>query len=264
MSALVVSLHDVSPLTREVFTRMLKELAEVGVTKTSLLVIPNHHHRGHMLDDAGFCRWLEGLAHAGHEVVIHGYYHQRQPRTGETARQRWMTNVYTMGEGEFYDLSYDEAASLLARAKEDFARLDVPTPSGFIAPAWLLSAGAAEAVGKADFEYTTFLSGLQELAWSFSITRPNFVRSQSLVYSCRNRWRRVCSLFWNATLRNFLRGSSLLRLGLHPPDHQHPAIWRQILAFAREETTRREFTSYREFVRSRHPQLPLATAPHEG
>ncbi len=82
MSALVVSLHDVSPLTRDVFTAMLKELAGVGVTKTSLLVIPDHHHRGHMLDDAGFCRWLEGLAKAGHEVVIHGYYHQRPTALG--------------------------------------------------------------------------------------------------------------------------------------------------------------------------------------
>ena len=56
---------------------MLAELARVGVARTSLLVIPDHHHRGHMLADAGFCRWLEGLAAQGHELVIHGYYHQR-------------------------------------------------------------------------------------------------------------------------------------------------------------------------------------------
>ncbi len=247
MSALVVSLHDVSPLTRDVFTSMLKELAGVGVTKTSLLVIPNHHHRGHMLDDAGFCRWLEGLAKARHEVVIHGYYHQRRPRSGETVRQRWITGVYTMGEGEFYDLSYDEAASLLTQAKEDFSKLDIPVPSGFIAPAWLLGPAASAAVHEARFSYTTLLTGVCSLAVKAHDSRRDFVRSQSLVYSCRNAWRRACSLLWNAGLRLRLRTSPLLRLGLHPPDHQHTAIWQQILRAAREEAARRDVITYHEF-----------------
>lgn len=271
MSALVVSLHDVSPLTREVFTAMLRELAEVGVTKTSLLVIPNHHRRGHMLDDAGFCRWVEGLAKAGHEVVIHGYYHQRTPRGDEMAQQRWITSVYTMGEGEFYDLSYDEAASLLARAREDFSKLDVPPPAGFIAPAWLLSSAALSAVERARFAYTTFLRGVHSIVRKYYDSRQNSVRSQSLVYSCRNTWRRACSLLWNATLRRRLQTSPLLRLGLHPPDFQHTGIWRQIRRFVRDETTRRGVMTYREFYYDEHlwslaaqrsdRQKPLTVSP---
>ena len=254
MSALVVSLHDVSPLTRDVFTAMLRELAEVGVTKTSLLVIPDHHRRGHMLGDAGFCRWLEGLAKAGHEVVIHGYYHQRSPRGDETAKQRWVTNVYTMGEGEFYDLPYDEAASLLAQAKAEFAKLDVPTPVGFVAPAWLLGSAALSAVERARFAYTTYLTGMYSISWKAYDSRQNFLHSQSLVYSCRNAWRRTCSLFWNASLRRRLHTSRLLRLGLHPPDIQHASIWRQIRRFVREETGRREAMTYERFYNARwHP-----------
>ena len=248
MSAFVVSLHDVSPLTRDVFTAMLKELAEAGVTKTSLLVIPNHHHRGHMLDDAGFCRWLESLAKAGHEVVIHGYYHQRPRRADETVRQRWVTSVYTMDEGEFYDLSKEEAADLLARAKEDFSKLDVPAPTGFIAPAWLLGHAAARAVRKAGFLYTTYLTCVYSVARKHCEATQNYARSQSLVYSCRNLWRRECSLLWNAALRGRLHGSRLLRLGLHPPDHRHSRIWRQILHFTREEAARREAMTYDDFV----------------
>ena len=260
MSALVVSLHDVSPLTRDVFTAMLKELADDGVTKTSLLVIPDHHHRGHMLEDASFCRWLEGLAKEGHEVVIHGYYHQRSRQPNESARQRWVTGVYTMGEGEFYDLSKEEATGLLARAKEDFARLDVPAPCGFIAPAWLLGPAAREAVREAEFRYTTFLTGVQPFRESGVEPDPDFVRSQSLVYSCRNAWRRACSLGWNAVLRERLNGSPLLRLGLHPPDRQHPRVWKQIRHFVREDAARREVTTYAEFaasiVRSLSPHSP--------
>ncbi len=254
MSALVVSLHDVSPLTRDVFTGMLKDLAKIGVTKTSLLVIPNHHRRGHMLDDASFCRWLEGLAKAGHEVVVHGYYHQRAPRGDETAKQRWMTNVYTMGEGEFYNLSYDEAASLLSQAKADFAKLDVPPPVGFVAPAWLLGSAALSAVERANFAYTTYLTGMYSISWKAYDSRQNFLHSQSLVYSCRNAWRRACSLVWNASLRRRLRTNRLLRLGLHPPDIRHASIWRQIRRFVREETPNRRAMTYEEFYHSRwHP-----------
>ncbi len=247
MKALVVSLHDVSPQTREVFTAMLRELAEVGVTRTSLLVIPDHHHRGHLLDHPDFCDWLKGLIEQGHEPVIHGYYHQRDARPGETVRQRWVTGVYTTGEGEFFDLPKNEAASLLARAKTDFQGLDPSlSPSGFIAPAWLLGDAAAEAVREAGFTYTTYLTGVQ----NFRALAPTngFLRSQSLVYSCRNWWRRASSLLWNATLRRRLQDSPLVRLGLHPPDYQHPGIWRQILRFAREEAARRIVMTYDAFV----------------
>lgn len=253
MSALVVSLHDVSPLTREAFTRMLADLAAIGVTKTSLLVIPDHHHRGQMLNDAGFCRWLEGLAKVGHEVVIHGYYHQRVPRGNESARQRWVTSIYTQGEGEFFDLSGNEASVLLARAKQDFGRLDIPAPTGFIAPAWLLGNAAHDAVVDADFRYTTYLTCVKCLSAEYNKGELAYERSQSLVYSCHRLWRRLCSLVWNAALRRRLRRLLLMRLGLHPPDLQHSQIWRQILRFAREEADRRDVTTYDAFVGQRFP-----------
>ena len=245
--SLVVSLHDVSPLTRPVFALMLAELRELGVGRTSLLVIPDHHHRGNMLADAGFCRWLEGLARDGHEIVAHGYYHQRAPRPAETWRQRLMTRVYTQGEGEFYDLTRDEAAALLAQGVADFARLDAPPPTGFIAPAWLLSDGAREAVRAAGFRYTTFLTGVED----FRAGGGGFIPARSLVYSPRNRWRRVCSLAWNGGLARWLRGAPLLRLGLHPPDYQHANLWRQVRRIARKAAAKRAVTTYGDFVAPR-------------
>jgi predicted deacetylase len=239
---LVVSLHDVSPLTRDVFAAMLDELRGIGVGRCSLLVVPNHHHRGHFHMDARFCRWLERLAAEGHELVIHGYYHQRSRRAGENLRQRLMTRVYTADEGEFYDLPKAEAAALLARAREEFARLDAPAPEGFIAPAWLLGTGAAEAVREAGFRYTTRLGSLEDFAANATVA------SQSLVYSCRNAWRRAVSLAWNASLARRLRENSLLRLSLHAPDYRRPRIWRQALRLAREAMQTREVVTYADFV----------------
>ena len=243
--SLVVSLHDVSPLTRPVFEPMLAELRALGVERCSLLVIPDHHHRGHMLADPGFCRWLEKLARQGHELVAHGYYHQRAPRPAETWRQRWMTRVYTQGEGEFYDLSRDEAAGLLARAMADFAKLDAPPPTGFIAPAWLLSAPAKEAVRAAGFRYTTFLTGVEDLAAGGG---EGFIPARSLVWSPRNRWRRVCSVVYNAGLARWLGDAPLMRLGLHPPDYRHASLWRQVRRIAREALKGRHLETYGELV----------------
>jgi predicted deacetylase len=238
----IVSLHDVSPLTRPVFSAMLEELNALGVARCSLLVIPDHHARGAMLADAGFCRWLEALAARGHELVIHGYYHQRPQRPAETMRDRWMTRIYTRGEGEFYDLAKAPAAALLARAQAEFRQLDAPPPTGFIAPAWLLGAAAAEAVREAGFRYTTYLSGVQDYR------SGEFTRAQSLVYSCRNAWRRASSLLWNGALSRRLRTAPLLRLSLHPPDYRHAGVWGQVRRILGEIRRERAVSTYGAFV----------------
>lgn len=227
---------------------MLEDLRAWGVARTSLLVIPDHHRRGHFLNDPALCRALERLAgHDGHELVVHGYFHQRPtPAPAATGREtpwtRWVTSTYTAGEGEFYDLPAPEAAERLNRAHADFARLDAPAPVGFIAPAWLLGAGAAAAVRDAGFAYTTRLGSVEDF-------RQNRVtRSQSLVWSCRNAWRRAASIAWNAALARRLRPRPLLRIGLHPPDFLHRAVWRQVGARIRAALRDRAVTTYAGFV----------------
>lgn len=244
----VVSLHDVSPHTRPACAAMLRDLAAWGVPRTSLLVVADHHHRGHFLADPEFCRWLAECARAGHEIVIHGYHHRRERRAGESTRDRLVTRVYTADEGEFYDLSQVEAAALLARAQADFASFratyapELPAPTGFIAPAWLLGAEARAAVVAAGFRYTTTLRTVEDLARGTSIV------SQSLVYSPRNAWRRVVSLGWNALLARALRQNPLARLGVHPPDLTHSALWSQIGRLTRRAVADREPKTYGGWV----------------
>src|SRR5688572_15980822 len=100
--SLVVSLHDVSPHTFTECRKIVAELARIGVSRCSLLVIPDHHHRGHFLDDPDFCGWLKELVRQGHEAVIHGYFHQRPRRADESISAKLTTRVYTADEGEFY------------------------------------------------------------------------------------------------------------------------------------------------------------------
>lgn len=245
--ALVVSLHDVSPRTRAPFAAILKELATLGVARCSLLVIPDHHGAGKFRGDPAFCRWLEGLAAAGHELVAHGYYHQRPRGASESPWARWITRVYTAGEGEFYDLPEAAAAELLQRGQRDFAALQAPAPEGFIAPAWLLGTAAARAVRAAGYRYTTRLGGVEDFHAGETIASP------SLVYSCRNAWRRAASLGWNASLARRLRASPLTRLSLHPPDFAHPAVWSQVRRIVRHALLDRAPLTYAEFLRQRSP-----------
>src|SRR3954471_8514141 len=102
MPALVVSVHDVSPLTQPDCERILRDLAEAGVAVTSLLVIPDHHRHAPVAAAPHFQRWLIDQVLRGHEPVLHGYHHSRGPRRGETFRDVWTTRLYTAGEGEFY------------------------------------------------------------------------------------------------------------------------------------------------------------------
>ncbi len=237
---LVVSLHDVSPLTHGRVGDMLADLAGIGVERTSLLVIPNHHHKAPILEDAGFCSWLRETADRGHEVVLHGYYHKRPHRGGEWS-QSFVTEFYTAGEGEFYDLSEMEARRLLEKGLTEFQTAGF-FPKGFIAPAWLLGEKAECAVKDAGFDYTTRLKNFKDLKTG------RVDDSQSLVWSVRAAWRRMASLWWNAALARRLRHVPLLRFGLHPPDWEHPAIKRQILQLLRTALAGREAITYEDWL----------------
>jgi predicted deacetylase len=239
--SLIVSLHDVSPHTWESCRRILDELSAQGVTSVSLLVIPNHHHKGHFLDAPDFCDWLRRRVAAGCEPVIHGYYHQRARRASESLRDRLITRGYTAGEGEFYDMQYEEAKTLVSRAREEFHTAGLH-PLGSIAPAWLLSAPAEQALRDLEFAYTTRLRGI------WNLRRGQVARSQSLCWSVRSAWRRQVSLAWNAFLFSRLAKRPVLRLAIHPVDLAHPVIWRQIKRLLAAAQLHRRVMTYEEWA----------------
>jgi predicted deacetylase len=247
MKALVVSLHDVSPLTHARCQRIVAELVALGVAKVSLLVIPNHHERGAVASDPALCDWLRARAGEGHEIVTHGYFHRRGRRGQESLVQKFTTRVYTADEGEFYDLDREEAAALVRRGNEDLRALGL-APRGFIAPAWLLSEQAEEALQAEGCEYTTRLRNVTDLH-SAAVHE-----SQSLCWSVRAAWRRAVSIVWNAALYRRLENAPLLRISVHPPDIEHPKIWRQIRRLVADALRTREATTYLDWiVREREP-----------
>ncbi len=240
-SSLIVSLHDVSPHTWDSCRRILDALNRQGLTAVSLLVIPDHHHRGHFREYPEFCEWLRQRVALGCEAVMHGYYHQRPQRAKESIRDRVITRSYTAGEGEFYDMPRDEAKALVSRAREEFraAKLD---PVGFIAPAWLLSDPAEQALRDLGIAYTTRLKGVWDLK------REQVAQSQSLCWSVRAAWRRQVSLAWNPYLYHRLSKNPLLRIAIHPVDIAHPRIWRQVTRLVASAQHHRRALTYEQWA----------------
>jgi uncharacterized protein len=237
--ALVVSIHDVSPLTSRLVSAMIGDVAAAGVDHIALLVIPNHHGKAPIRENPEFCDWLRQSGQM-HEVVLHGYFHSR-PQSAGGWWETVVTEHYTAREGEFYDLSESDATLRLERGKREFAELGL-SARGFIAPAWLLGRQAERAVKRVGFEYTTTLRTFKDL-----VTGRDTV-SHSLVWSVRSAWRRVASLGWNRLLAGKLFRAPLLRIGLHPVDWQHGAVRRQALYLVRSALAAREAITYEEWL----------------
>ncbi len=239
--SVVVSLHDVAPRTQQIASRIISELSAHSVRVCSVLVVPNYHHQGPFAKHREFVTWLQALEADGHEVVIHGFFHERPPQSDETLRDKFMTRFYTQNEGEFYDLGYEEALRRITTARDQFRALGL-NPRGFIAPAWLLGDEAEQAVRDAELEYTTRLRTVCDLR------SESVFPARTLVYSVHNTWRRALSRSWNATLFHLMRTNPLLRISIHPPDYFQPIIWKQILGFIAATKGTRTAMTYQDWI----------------
>ncbi|MGB9475005.1 MAG: polysaccharide deacetylase family protein [Candidatus Udaeobacter sp.] len=238
---MVVSLHDVAPSSQQIADTIISELARRGVGVCSLLVVPDYHHEGLFTKNQQFVSWLRALEADGHEIVIHGYFHERPSSAKESLYDKFFTRFYTQQEGEFYDLNYEEALRRITTAQEEF-RASGLKPRGFVAPAWLLNKNAERAARDAGLEYTTRLHKVCDLRAGGEFA------ARSIVYSVRKNWRRGISQICNATLFRYLEGKSLLRISLHPPDYSHPPIWRQVTGMIEKGIGSRTATTYQDWI----------------
>ena len=242
--SLIVSLHDAHPGSHAQIAEQVAFLAERGVTRSSILVVPEFHHRGSLLRDGSFCDTISGWQAQGHEVVLHGYFHDRLESPPENLSTIFWTRFYTNREAEFLDLAREDARMRLERGRALFESLGWRA-TGFVAPAWLMAIGLTNLLAEMGFAYTTRLGEIIPL-------RPGLNRvksSQSLCYSTRAGWRRFASAIWNKNLYGRLRGTDLVRLSLHPRDLEFPLMRRQIDQIVRASIKRGfQPTTYGDYV----------------
>lgn len=215
-SHLIISIHDVAPIFSAEINSIVDVLRRHKVKKISLLVVPFYHGQQKLSDFPEFVRQLREWQNQGCEIVLHGWTHlEAKPN------RRWFHRVATAGEGEFAELSFQEAHEKLQAGLELFQQLGLKA-SSFVPPAWLLSREAFEALRSFPFEYTENHCFIRRLSSGLRIWSP------VITYIHRSRWRRTLALLWNPLVAKGLLGGKNLRLAIHPPDVRDKIIFRQI------------------------------------
>jgi predicted deacetylase len=237
---LCVSLHDVAPWTWPACARVFAMLETLGRVPVTLLVVPDYHRRGRIDRDPTFLRAIEARLARGDEVALHGYTHLDEGTAIRNPGEWVWRRAYTAGEGEFAALSVDAARQRLDEGLTLMRRLGWPV-TGFVAPAWLLGAGARAALTSSSLVYTTTRRSV------FHLPSWRETRAPSLVYSVRARWRRAMSRPFNERLFTRLEKGSLVRMSLHPADAAHADVmehWHTLLERAlcdRQPLTKRDW-----------------------
>ena len=126
-----IALHDVSVDTHEVCAHELNLLAQSGIQRCTLLVIPDSA-RGVTEE---FRRALRRFQADGHELALHGYRHHAEPgyRRGLAGQ---LALRLTHGEAEFAGLALDDSKDLLEQALRAWDRLGLGRAAGFTPPTW--------------------------------------------------------------------------------------------------------------------------------
>jgi uncharacterized protein len=242
--SLIVSLHDAHPGSQAAIAEQVEFLAGYGIGRSSILVVPEFHHGGSFQENRAFCDEVSRWQAAGHELVLHGYFHDRRESPPERLSNLFWTRLYTSREAEFLDLPLEMAKARLKAGRDLFASLGWQG-KGFIAPAWLMAEGLTNLLAEMGFTYTTRLREIVPLLPGVN----RLITSQSLCYSTRSGWRRTASGIWNKRLFGRLRETELIRLSLHPRDLEFPLIRRQVDQILRASLKRGfQPTTYGEYV----------------
>jgi predicted deacetylase len=213
MKAVCLVLHDVAPSTWADYQPFVEAVDALGDVPMTWLVVPDFHRHDALDANPAFRRVLDARVARGDELALHGYYHDDQEPLPNNPRDWFMRRVYTH-EGEFYRLSREAALARLHAGLEMFQRYDWPV-QGFVAPAWLMSEGARQALRELPLSYTSSLQHLYRLPDFSAIDAPG------LVWSARSAWRRGLSKILSEQREQRWREASVIRLGLHPVDMRH-------------------------------------------
>jgi predicted deacetylase len=214
--ALIVEIHDVSPLTLGAVREIHDALEGIGIRQPGLLVIPAHENehgrRYRLAEHPGTVSWLVSMKKAGSEIIQHGLTH-RAPGPPPPGFTNWlMHHHFSRGLAEFAHLSRTQAAERLVAGRAILGECGL-SPAGFIAPAWLQSEEALAEVERQEYGFTAFLNKViflgdkreVENTWALTWDAPG----PAVDYPKRLAMR---GIEW------FSRSARLLRVAIHPAD----------------------------------------------
>jgi predicted deacetylase len=237
---LLVSIHDVSPKHAGEIDRLVSVVeSRAGEGRFAMLVVPDFWGEAPIARDPGFRRRLRAWAAAGVEMFVHGWSHRDPSPSGFGAKHM------TAGEGEFSSLDREEALRRMTEARAVVEDAIGRPAAGFIAPAWLYSHGAHDALAEAGFA----LAEDHLRVWHPPSGRI-LSRGPVITWATRTALRKESSLFAAAALRRLLAPLPAVRLAVHPADTRHPPVMASIEKSLKILLERRRPAHYSELIQA--------------
>jgi predicted deacetylase len=254
-----VALHDVEPATFEHCLKTRAWLAERGVDRVTLLVIPARdlHPVGERSPE--LTSWLAERRRAGDSIAQHGFQHAKLARApfsrGELARA-WASQR----SAEFVGLDGEETRRALD-AGWRILKLAGIEPDGFVAPAYAYTPALREALlGR--FRWWAGMLQLHRAATSPPGAATYPPGAQESLRATGRQARPLLAPVWgvgtDGRLRRLLTPSLIrlgsavcegtLRLDLHPSDLAHPRPMRALESALGGVWRRREAVTYDQLV----------------
>jgi predicted deacetylase len=241
--ALLVSLHDVSPLTLADCQAAVALLAEVGLGpgELTVLVIPCHHGQAPLDRDPATVRFLRELHDGGARLVMHGLTHRMEGRAWSPAGF-FRGHLFARGQGELLRAPSADVARRLEEGAAILRRAGLAEAArAFVPPAWLLSPAAREVVRGAGFDFYETFAG---------IVQADRVRAPRVIgWGSLNVIEAVATAIY-AGAQARLRSATDTRLCVHPADMRRPGQRRAIRAALTRLLPRMRAQSYTRYLDS--------------
>ncbi|AYJ86433.1 DUF2334 domain-containing protein [Sphingomonas paeninsulae] len=237
---LLASIHDVGPRFEAQIDALTDRLTDLlGCRRFAMLVVPDHWDEAPLSASPAFAAKLRSWADDDVEMFLHGWRH-RDDSSDKGFAQRHMT----AGEGEFAGLSKVEAAARIADGRKVVEDAIGRPVTGFVAPAWLYSPGAIEAVQEAGFA----LAEDHMKVWNPQKDQV-LARGPVITWASRSPARIRSSLMFSGLARAVLPIMPTVRIAVHPGDVAVPALLDSIDATFRRFTRTHAPSRYADLLR---------------
>lgn len=245
---IAVALHGIEPVTFERCAVIRDWLADHGIDRVTLLVIPARdlHPVGERCP--GMVDWLSERRRAGDSIAQHGFQHIR-PHSGGSAR-RLLSRAHPKRAGEFVGLDNEETRRAV-HAGWRVLKLAGIEPDGFVAPAYAYTAALRQTLSL-------------RFRWWAGLLRVHRAQSPMEMHASLGDRPQTGQLSpaWSLTgagplsralLPSLVRVSALLptgtlRVDLHPADLQHPRHMMALERVLARSSSRRTAITYRELA----------------
>jgi predicted deacetylase len=229
-----VALHDVAPSTFDRCVQIRDWLAERGVTRATMLVIPAGDLHPFDVRSPGLAAWLRRRSFDGDAVAQHGFRHLRVRRAA--IPRRWIAHAQGREAAEFPGLDQLATRSAVRTGMEVMSAAGI-RPRGFVAPAYAYTRSLRDEL-EDRFEWWAGLVGIHR-AGRRTVLAPAHGLGTSGPFK-----RLVSPLTARA---GACAGGRVLRIDVHPADFDLPHHVRALESMLRGAAGR-SMVSYDELV----------------